>query len=80
MLLWINDDREVFLVKRRTEMKDQSCDFCKVVPKIIYDARLKSGSWAYMCPSCWKRYRASEKLGTGYGQKFSNVTGNKLEG
>lgn len=51
------------------------CDFCKVlgyqpVRAAKYDFRSYDGRWGFGCTSHWREYRASNKLGTGIGQKL----------
>jgi hypothetical protein len=56
------------------------CDMCnKHCGDFYIDGKIKNGSWANMCIDCWKLYGVG-KLGTGFGQKFDNKTGEKLEG
>ena len=33
-----------------------------------YDARMKSGPWAFMCHHCWAEHAMSTRLGVGSGQ------------
>ena len=59
----------------------QKCDICGATPSTIYDAPTTDGRWAWMCPSCWRLHRRSERLGTGMGQRFVNEdNGAKLAG
>jgi hypothetical protein len=43
------------------------CDLCDKTA--LYDARTKSGPWAYLCPDHWSSETYGQ-LGTGYGQKL----------
>ena len=43
------------------------CDLCDKTAE--YDARTKSGPWAYLCPDHWSSETYGQ-LGTGYGQKL----------
>lgn len=63
-----------------TGSKNVNCDICKKPCGDFYiDGRTKHGPWANMCASCWRLHGVG-KLGTGFGQKFDNNTGEKLEG
>jgi hypothetical protein len=44
------------------------CDFCDKTAE--YDFATSMGPWAYGCKVHWHMYRASDKLGTGIGQKL----------
>jgi hypothetical protein len=44
------------------------CDFCDDTAS--YDAKAKSGIWAYMCELHWLKHRATESLGLGIGQRL----------
>jgi hypothetical protein len=37
---------------------------------IMYDAKTSKGPWANMTHESWLNHRATEKLGTGFGQKY----------
>lgn len=49
------------------------CDVCKHeegrVTPAEYDARMRIGSWAYLCEDHWQE-RTAKHLGTGYGQRL----------
>jgi hypothetical protein len=50
--------------------KPEKDDFGQPIKDVIYDARTRMGSWAFMTFESWEQYRASPDLGTGFGQKF----------
>lgn len=45
-----------------------SCNMCDGRGNARYDGKTILGTWAYMCPPCFKRYGMG--LGTGKGQKI----------
>lgn len=51
-----------------------NCDFCKIDDNVetpaAYDAKTNRGPWASMCEEHYTRHRASDRLGTGNGQKY----------
>ena len=60
-----------------TVTKYPDCDMCKIdfrLPDIkinaYYDAPTVYGSQAYMCRTCYLKYRMHDKLGVGLGQQF----------
>lgn len=59
-----------------------NCDICKtpLKGKVEYfvDGKTKMGSWALMCPECFKQY--GFKIEYGYGQKYDGTTGILLAG
>jgi len=58
------------------------CDICnnqiKNKVKWFVDGKTKSGAWALMCPSCFKKFGVG--LGTGKGQKYDGTTAELIEG
>ena len=60
--------------------KPTNCDVCRgTLGSVFYDARLPSyGSWGIICHLCFQAHNC--KLGTGYGQKYSTKTLEKLGG
>ena len=60
-----------------TVTKYPDCDMCKIdfrLPDIkinaYYDAPTVYGSWAYMCRTCYLKYRMHDKLGVRFGQQL----------
>lgn len=57
------------------------CDICSIpftdIPWFA-DARLLSGQWAIVCPSCHAK-RAVQRFGIGYGQLYDAKTKIKLK-
>lgn len=44
------------------------CDFCGASNRTMYDGKTKSGPWATMCETHFKRHGVG--LGTGKGQQY----------
>jgi len=44
------------------------CDLNPAHGPAGYDARMKSGPWAFMCHHCWAEHAMSVRLGVGSGQ------------
>lgn len=54
----------------RTEWTGQkACDYCGNEAETMYDSASKEGSWAFMCPECWKKHGFG-KVGTGFAQRY----------
>jgi late competence protein required for DNA uptake (superfamily II DNA/RNA helicase) len=62
----LNKKSEIKMKKRNTKFKFP-CDVCSS-QKAEYDAKMKTGPWAYMCSECFKIYGIG--LGLGMGQKL----------
>lgn len=58
------------------------CEVCRLATDIIYNAKSRSGPWGWFCHIHWLANRASDKLGTGLGQKYDQSSSRpvKLEG
>lgn len=53
----------------------RSCDFIPCERDAEYDFRTVNGPWANGCQEHYERFRASDQLGTGFGQRL--VVGEK---
>lgn len=47
-----------------------TCDICGTKPARYDCVTNLGGRWGNLCVEDWPRYRATSKLGTGYGQRF----------
>lgn len=45
-------------------------DFGSPYTDEMFDAPTKQGAWANMTRESWEKYRATDQLGTGYGQRY----------
>jgi hypothetical protein len=48
------------------------CETCDgPIDKVFYDAKTKEGPWACMCKTCFTLGPGLNKLGTGFGQEYT---------
>lgn len=60
---------------------DTECNFCHTdvtKKKTFYDAKTVYGSWALMCPNCYRTHGRG-KLGAGLGQQYDGKTKEKIK-
>jgi hypothetical protein len=70
-------------IKKWVGSKPDTCDICKKkIENYFIDGRIDLGvrgsGWALVCMKCWKKFGV--RLGTGWGQKYSMETMEKVEG
>jgi hypothetical protein len=55
------------------------CETCGTfILNQFYDAKTQQGSWACMCPLCFKAGPGIGKLGTGLGQEYTRGSPDKF--
>jgi len=58
---------------------DNGCDICGgQFRNHVFDIQTRDGRWAWACEECFKTHGI--RLGTGFGQKYSTETLEKVEG